>query len=152
LPGVYLAFAGDESAVGYLTRMQDQASALGVADRVRFLGHVSIPALFPAADLLLHCCVDEPFGLVLVEAMAMRLPVIAADRAGPRELIVDGETGLLFPPSATGAQIAPLIRSLLDDPRRAAEMGEAGHRRAHACFGRDRFLHHLEQACRELLA
>ena len=151
LPGVRLVFAGEEAVVGYCARMQDRADALGVGDRIRFLGHVSLPAVFPGVDLLLHCNADEPFGLVIVEAMAMKLPVVAADSTGPREIVVHGETGLLFPPTADGAQIASLIRSIVDDPQLAARMGAAGHRRAHEHFGNDRFLRRLDQACRELL-
>jgi glycosyltransferase involved in cell wall biosynthesis len=151
LPGVCLAFAGEEAVTGYRARMQDKADALGVGDRVRFLGHVALPALLPAADLLLHCNLDEPFGLVLVEAMAMKLPVVAPDSTGPREIVVHGETGLLFPPAAEGAQIATLIRSVLTDPQLAAKLGEAGHRRALEHFGNDLFFRRLEQACRELL-
>jgi glycosyltransferase involved in cell wall biosynthesis len=151
LPGVCLVFAGEEAVTGYRARMQDRADALGVGDRIRFLGHVSLPALFPAVELLLHCNVDEPFGLVLVEAMAMKLPVVAPDSTGAREIVVHGETGLLFPPTADGAQIATLIRSVITDRQLAAKLGEAGHQRAHEHFGNDLFFRRLEQACRELL-
>jgi len=78
--------------------------------------------------------VAEPFGLALLEAMAQRKPVVAVNRGGPAEIVVEGETGLLVPPSDPDA-LARALGELLDDPTRAAAMGEAGYRRLHALYG-----------------
>ena len=81
--------------------------------------------------------VAEPFGLALLEAMAQRVPVVAVNQGGPAEIVVEGETGLLVPPSDPDA-LARALGELLDDPKRAAKMGEAGYGRLHALYGSDR--------------
>jgi glycosyltransferase involved in cell wall biosynthesis len=151
LPGVVVAFAGAESSHGYQARMQERADQLGVGTRVRFLGHIEAPEIMAAADLLLHCSVEEPFGLVLAEAMAMERPVVAARCGGPLEIVADGETGLLFSPSARADEIAALVGQVLDDRARAQEMGRAGRQRARDRFGVARFLEQLEEVCTSVL-
>jgi len=81
--------------------------------------------------------VAEPFGLALLEAMAQGKPVVAVGQGGPAEIVVDGETGLLVPPSDPDA-LARALGDLLDDPKRAAAMGEAGYKRLHALYGSHR--------------
>ena len=66
---------------------------------VTFLGRVSPGEALreiAAADLMLHFCPEEPFGLVLLEAMASRVPVLAPDSGGPASIIEDGRTGYAF--------------------------------------------------------
>ncbi len=86
----------------------------------------------------------EPFGLAIVEAMALCKPVIAVDAGGPREIIVHGVTGLLVPPNDPPA-LADAIATLARDPEKRAAMGRAG---------RERFLTHFtaERMARETLA
>jgi glycosyltransferase involved in cell wall biosynthesis len=151
LPGVTLAFAGAESSQGSQARMQRRADQLGVGAQVRFLGHVDPAEIMAAADLLLHCSVEEPFGLVLVEAMAMQLPVIAARCRGPREIVVEAETGFLFSPDATAEEIAALVKRVLADRSLAEKLGRAGRQRAVERFDNAQFLARLEQACAALL-
>jgi len=79
----------------------------------------------------------EPFGLALLEAMAQHKPVVAVNRGGPAEIVVEGETGLLVPPCDPDA-LARALGELLDDPTRAAAMGEAGYKRLYAQYGSDR--------------
>src|SRR3954447_19344609 len=87
-----------------------------LAKHVSFTGHDpnAIQRLREAA-LLLHCRTDEPFGMVLIEAMALGVPVVAPASGGPAEIIRDGETGLLYPPGDTEAAARQVIR-LLGDP------------------------------------
>jgi len=64
---------------------------------VKFPGYSSdIPNLMSQADLLVHTCPVEPFGLVILEAMAANLPVLVADAAGPGEIVADGVNGFKF--------------------------------------------------------
>jgi starch synthase len=85
----------------------------------------------------------EPMGIVNLEAMACRAAVVATATGGIPEVVADGETGLLVPidqvPDGSGtpldparftADLAAAITQLLEDPARAAAMGEAGRRRA----------------------
>jgi alpha-maltose-1-phosphate synthase len=82
------------------------------------------------------CCpsVYEPLGIVNLEAMACGAAVVASRVGGIPEVVADGETGLLVPPSDPSA-LANALNELLADPTRAAQMGEAGRKRAVAEFG-----------------
>ena len=63
----------------------------------------------------------------------MAKPVVASDLGGPRELVVDGETGMLVPPSDPKALAEAIIR-ILDDDNLARRMGEAGYQQARLLF------------------
>jgi glycosyltransferase involved in cell wall biosynthesis len=65
---------------------------------------------------------------VLLEAMALRRPVIGADAGGVPEIVVHEQTGLLFPPGDERS-MADAIAALIDDPERARRMGDKGYRR-----------------------
>jgi glycosyltransferase involved in cell wall biosynthesis len=89
----------------YAHGLRGHAAALGVADRVRFLGErEDVPALLRAADVVVHTAVDaEPFGRVVVEGMLARRPVIASDAGGVREILTQRETGWLVTPGDPAA-------------------------------------------------
>jgi glycosyltransferase involved in cell wall biosynthesis len=92
-----------------------------------------MPPVLAGFDLMLHCAEREPFGRVLIEAMAMQVPVIAFGGAGPGEIIAHGETGVLVPTGDTGSMAAAAVR-LLGDPAARAAMGQAARERAKALF------------------
>lgn len=128
LPEAHLWLAGE----GPLRHeLEDQARALGLGDRVRFLGwRADVAALMAAADLLLCPSRHEPLGNVVIEAWAQGLPVVAAAAAGPAALIREGENGLLAPiedPAALAAAMARLLAQP-DLARRLAAAGEAAYR------------------------
>ena len=94
----------------------------------------SCPALLPpiekACDLYLGTSVGgESFGIVLVEAMAAGLPVVASDIPGYDEVVTDGVEGLLVPPGDSAA-VAKAAGSILDDPGLAVRFATAGRARA----------------------
>lgn len=90
--GTLLAIAGSGPLEGAL---KAQAGALGITDRVRFLGQVpNIRRLFSAFDLFVLSSDHEPFGMVLLEAMAAGVPVLATDCGGAPEVV--GEPSMLF--------------------------------------------------------
>ena len=107
--------------------------APSVRSRVTMLGPVpntDLPPFHAACDLYLGPSVGgESFGVVLVEAMAAGLPVIASDIPGYREVIRGGMDGLLVPPSDAGALAAAAAR-VLDDPALAERLSTAGRARA----------------------
>ena len=73
-----------------------------IKDRVIFTGFLTGVALaraYASGDLFLHCSITETFGLVVLEAMASGLPVIARDQGGPSEIVRDGKTGYLVAPN-----------------------------------------------------
>jgi alpha-maltose-1-phosphate synthase len=94
------------------------------------------------------CCpsVYEPFGIINLEAMACRAPVVASSTGGIKEVVVDGETGYLVPfdqdpvtsfprdPRTFARDLAVRIHALLSDPERCRRFGEAGRKRVEAVF------------------
>lgn len=82
-----------------------------------------VPALLNAFDIFVHASIEpEPFGRVILEAMAMKKPIVATDAGGPRELIQNGESGLLVPMNDERA-MANAIEFYLEDMEKAREMG-----------------------------
>ncbi len=111
-----------------------QAQRLGVEERVAFLGfRRDVPRLLAAADLLVITSLREGLPNAALEAMAARRPVVATAVCGNPELIRDGETGLLVPPSAPDA-LAAALSALIADPVRRRQMGERGRRRVEQWF------------------
>ena len=105
-------------------------------------GVIWIPEMLPRASViqvLSHAAafvcpsVYEPLGIVNLEAMACATPVVASAVGGIPEVVDDGVTGLLVPPSEPKA-LADAVNRLLDDPGLAAGMGRAGRARATAEF------------------
>lgn len=106
----YLSVVGDGDA---RASYQDLAQALGIQDRVQFLGRLSLEALAQAyqqADVLLFPSTSsaEAFGLVAMEAQACGTPVIASNLPGVRTVVRDDQTGWLIPPADVPALVERL--------------------------------------------
>jgi len=102
----------------------------GLAGRVHFAGHQEdVYPWFDALDVVVHASYGEPFGLVLVEAMALGRPLVATAAGGPVEIVEDGVSGLLVPPGGPGAMARAVLR-LLSDPGLAARLGAGARARA----------------------
>lgn len=112
------------------------ARKLGLTGQVTFTGQVAeIAPYFAASDIIIHTSLlPEPFGRVLIEAMMVGRPVIAADAGGPREIVRPGETGLLTSPGDPAA-LAQAITMLLSDADRRMQMGRAARDRAVTEYG-----------------
>jgi glycosyltransferase involved in cell wall biosynthesis len=107
-----------------------EVQRLGLADSVRFLGHVPVDdlvALYSAASVFAYPSLYEGFGLPLLEAMACGCPVVTSNRSSLPE--VAGEAGILVDPVDV-EQIAAAIRQVLNDPALAAAMRQKGLARA----------------------
>jgi alpha-maltose-1-phosphate synthase len=106
----------------------------------RFISRDDLIHLHSHASVFVCPSVYEPFGLVILEAMACETAVVASRVGGIPEIVVDGETGFLldFDPDdveAFATALARKIRFLLDDPQKAQAMAAAGRRRAVESFG-----------------
>ena len=131
VPDALFVFAGDGAERASL---ECEARVHGVAERVRFLGHRSdVPALLASCDLFVLPSLYEGLPLAVLEAMAAGKPVVATAIGGTDEAVVDGETGILVPPS-NPAELAGAIRRVLGDAALGRRLGAAGQARALTCF------------------
>ena len=138
-PAVTLTVAGD----GPLRpALQGLALQLGVAQRVRFAGALPSPAvlelmadshLFVLPSVVAADGDQEGTPVVLIEAQASGLPVLATRHAGIPEVVLDGESGLLAP-ERDAAALAALLAQLLDHPERWPGLGAAGRAHVAASF------------------
>ncbi len=109
-----------------LDSLKSQARFLGVEDRIYFTGFISDEErnkLYQAADLAVFPSLYEPFGIVALEAMATKTPVIVSDVGGLSEFVNNGENGLKVTPNNTG-QLAEAIVYLIRDEKTAEDMVE----------------------------
>ena len=137
----------EEGADEYRRTLRDQVEGLGLLDAVDFLGfRKDIPAVMGAADVFAMASLVEPFGNTVIEAMAAGRPVVCSDLPGPRESVVDGETGLFFPPGNAEA-MADRLATLHADPKGRRAMGECGRARAEAVFDLQRNVAALDALC-----
>ncbi len=115
----------------YAARLPELARELGIASRVEWRGfREDVWTELARLDILVHASVvPEPFGQVVVEGMAARLPVIASGAGGPAEIITDGRDGVLTPPGDVEA-LARAMQRLASDPVLRARLGAAGQQRA----------------------
>lgn len=115
----------------YLQELKEMAGRLGIAERVRFLDQRSdVARLLAAADIFCQPNTGpEPFGIVFIEALSARLPVVTTAHGGACEIVND-DCGLLVPPNDASALASSLRRLILDQTLRV-RLGTAGPARAH---------------------
>src|SRR5204863_7072488 len=117
---------------------------LGLGDRVRFLGHVEdVPALLGTADAFVLPSLSEAFPNAAIEAMAAGLPVVASRVGGLPDLVDEGRTGVLVPPSDPRA-LADALTALIADPEAATALGRAAHDEVRARYSFDRMVRSFE--------
>lgn len=120
----------------HLDSLRAQARQLDLLDRITFftdVPYVDMPSHFAQASVFAFPSRQEAFGLVLLEAGACRLPVVASRVGGIPELIQDGATGLLVEPDDAAA-LAQALRTLLGEPALARALGERLSERVAADF------------------
>ena len=132
--------------------LQGLARELGVADRVLWPGyHDNAAELMAALDILVLPSIrPEPFGMVVIEAMAAGKPVIATAHGGPLESVVHGETGLLVPPDDPAGMAAGLV-TLAGNKALRREMGARGRVRAETLFGFETHVRAFQELYERLL-
>jgi glycosyltransferase involved in cell wall biosynthesis len=128
-------------------RLKALAGRLGLHDHVRFLGFIpedQVGGFLSLADVFLFPSLFETFGIVLAQAMAAGLPIVASNTSSIPEVVQDGQTGLLSPPTDPKA-LARNIRRLLEDGALRERMGKAARRRAVELYDWDRVAGQYEQ-------
>lgn len=130
-PNARLLICGTPSSdLGYQTQLEELTQQLSIGSFVHFAGHrTDISKLLRCADVFCLPSTMEPFGLVYLEAMAAKLPVVAYHSGGVPEIVTHEKTGLLSYPNNT-PELANNLITLLRDPEYAAQLGQAGFERA----------------------
>lgn len=110
--------------------VKQQITDLGLSDRIIMAGlQRNVPEWVQAMDIFVHASDKEPFGIVIIEAMALGKPVIAGDAGGPREIITEAVNGLLTPYEDADALSQAILR-YLDNPEFAQSSAVAARQRA----------------------
>lgn len=134
-PDAHLVIAGNGELMHELIHLVAQ---LELTDNVHFLGWRSdVPQLMAGFDIFMMPSLWEGFGLVALEAMSKRRPVIATRVTALPEVVAHEQTGLLVPPKNSDA-LAEAMQSLLEDRTLRAHMGLVGEDRVEQLFSVDR--------------
>lgn len=150
-PDAHLVIVGGPHATEpeYPAELRARVAQASLTEAVTFAGfQEDVPRWMQAMDILVHAADREPFGIVVVEAMALGKPVVAGGEGGPREVITDGEHGLLAPYGDANA-MAKAIGRFIDDPAFAARCGAAARARAED-FAAQRFAAEVTVAVRAI--
>ena len=136
------ALFGEEA---YEQELHDLISSLGLERQVEFTGFRSdVADLMRQLDVVVHAStVGEPFGQVVIEAMATSKPVIATNGGGIPEIVVDGVTGILVS-MGDAAEMASAIVRLVENPEEGRKMGNAGKVWVEKCFTIERTVRQME--------
>ncbi len=158
VPDVRLLIVGsddprsDPGEQSYSASLHLQCDQLGLSDNVIFAGwRTDVRALMAASDVYAMPSFEEPFGMVFTEAMYLRRPVVALDNGGTREVVVNGESGLLSEPDDVEGLARNLVR-LLADPALRRRMGESGRRRVQDHLNSERMARDVERVYERVVA
>jgi glycosyltransferase involved in cell wall biosynthesis len=131
-PDAHCVIVGDrhKTEPDYRDYLEARISELALSDCVSLVGQQSnVPEWMQAMDIVVHASDNEPFGLVIIEAMALGKPVVAGNTGGPLEIISPNVNGLLTP-YGDSAALSKAILHYLDNPDFAKKLGVAARQRA----------------------
>ncbi|MEJ2405842.1 MAG: glycosyltransferase family 4 protein [Candidatus Thiodiazotropha sp.] len=148
----YCFFVGAVADQQYEAEFEAFVERNGLAEHVIFTGYQkNIPDIVNSFDIFVHASIEpEPFGIVILEAMALRKPVIASDIGAPREIIVDKESGRLFD-ARNPQNLADCLFELIKNPLERNEMGEAGYQRFNKYFTIEKNVSNIARVYGEML-
>ena len=148
--GLIVGGGGHRADARYEAYLNGLVRDHGLEGRVTFTGQVpdATPYL-QAMDVFVSASAPEPFGLVLVEALALGVPAVAVARGGPIEIIENGESGLLTPSDAP-SELAAAISRLAGDRELRLRLSERGRERYRRRFQGDRMARDMERRFEEL--
>jgi glycosyltransferase involved in cell wall biosynthesis len=136
----------------YYQRLQRLVTDLGLSDHVVFTGfRTDIPRIMAASDVVVHSASEpEPFGRVIVEAMAAGRPVVATAAGGVLDIIEDQDTGLLVPPK-NAALMAQAIQHLLQNRELARAIGQRARQQVRERFSVEQHVTAVQQIYQQVL-
>jgi len=147
-PDLKFLFVGDGPVRRDLEKL---ATKLGLQEKVIFVGErMDIPELLNIMDIFVLPSLSEGLSNTILEAMASGLPVVATRVGGNPELIVDGETGFLVPPTDYQS-LSKVIIQLLKDTSLTKRMGLAGQERVKKQFSLSKMVNSYEKLYKELI-
>jgi len=134
-PDLHCFIVGSISDNDYYDRLKNKLSGTEAESKVHFVGYQNNVADFlNVFDIFIHASVEpEPFGIVILEAMALSKPVIVSNIGAPKEIILDKISGLLFE-SGDASSLFNAIQYLMQDEQVRSSMGEQGRKRLHDNF------------------
>jgi glycosyltransferase involved in cell wall biosynthesis len=136
-PGLRVYIVGDasDSDPRYFEECREIAQSTRFASQIEFTGVVTdVATYYRKCTVVVHASIEpEPFGMVVIEAMAEARPVVASALGAPPEIIQDGIEGYLVDPKDADA-VANRILRLLSDPALAMNMGLQGHKKVIAYY------------------
>lgn len=125
--------------------LKRKASQLNIAERVVFTGfRRDVLRLYAGMDIFVLGTDAEPCGRVIFEAMAMKKPVIGTNNGGTPEIVVDGETGLLYR-YGNAQELADKIAFVLNNPLSIEKMGRAGRKRVEENFTINKYVDKMQE-------
>jgi glycosyltransferase involved in cell wall biosynthesis len=142
---------GDELPGSFTQRLKAMVETTELRDFVAFTGHRrDVREILAASDIFTFPSFEEPFGMVYLEAMLMKKPVVALDNGGAREIVEHGKTGLLSAPKDID-QLAANIVTLIRDRNLRTRMGEDGRRRVEERFSAERMAREFGELYQKIL-
>jgi glycogen synthase len=132
-PGTTLTIAGTGTQQSWLAEQARKHKVLKATTFVGHLDHEQLVRLLHAADAVVLPSHYEPFGIVALEAAATGIPLVTSNVGGLGEAVINGTTGMSFPPHDITA-LATAVRAVLDDPDAAQRMAVAARERLTSDF------------------
>lgn len=127
----------------YEAKIRSMVKDSGIENDFIFTGYSNeVQKLMNAMDIFVMPSHEESFGIVLLEAMAMKLPVIATDNAGAKDIVINNESGLLIKPK-NPEKLAEKIMDLINDKEKRTKLGMAGRQRVEENFSSDNIIDQL---------
>jgi len=154
MPEAVAFIVGDPSdgSNTYFNKIKDIVDSSPVSDRIFFSGYVqNVDDYYHIMDLVVHASIEpEPFGMVITEAMAKGVPVIASNEGGPLDIIDNGVNGILIPPG-NPMVLKKAILSMLRNDMKRREMGEEARKKALKHYNPTEYARNLTRIYKDLL-
>jgi glycosyltransferase involved in cell wall biosynthesis len=130
----------------YIKEVRELITHYGLDNHIILTGYrKDVPAIMQLMDVIVHASIKpEPFGMVLIEGMAMGKPIVATKMAGPLDIVTDGQTGILVEPGDIKNMATAVLRILAEKPL-AKTMGRDGRDRVTALFTKERYARQVEK-------
>lgn len=148
----YIIGGPSDGCQEYLNKTKELVKELGLEGKVIFTGYRNdVPALMKSMDVIVHASTRaEPFGMVLIEAMAMGKPVVSTRAGGPLDIVVDGQTGFLVEMGDSDDMAKKIVQLLLDSDL-CKVMGQKGRQRVIRQFSKERYAQQVQEVYENVL-